>query len=184
MRQRLKLHPNSYALAARQVEVDIMHPRPGRLLLSYILKGELYGILMPSVAAPARADNLWHHTCFEAFVHASVGTAYYEFNFAPSTEWATYSFTSYRSGMSVATEASEPLIKTQSSHNRYILQATLDLDRLSTLPRPAGWRLGLAAVIEDADGEMSYWALAHPPGKPDFHRPDCFVHELSAAVVS
>ena len=184
MRQHLKLHPNSYSLAARQVEVDITHPRPGRLLLSYILKGELYGILMPSITAHARADNLWHHTCFEAFVRASVGTVYYEFNFAPSTEWAAYSFTSYRSGMSVATEASGPIIKTRSSHNRYILQANLDLDRLSALPRLAGWRLGLAAMIEDADGRMSYWALAHPPGMPDFHRADCFVHELSAAVVS
>ena len=28
---------------------------------------------------------------------------------------------------------------------------------------------------------MSYWALAHPPGKPDFHHPDCFALELPAA---
>jgi len=40
------------------------------------------------------------------------------------------------------------------------------------------WRLSLSAVIEQADGRLSYWALAHPPGKPDFHRADCFTCEI------
>ena len=38
--------------------------------------------------------------------------------------------------------------------------------------------LGLSAVIEGADGSLSYWALVHPPGKPDFHNADCFALEL------
>ena len=46
------------------------------------------------------------------------------------------------------------------------------------------WRLGLSAVIEDTNGHKSYWALAHPPGKPDFHHADCFAYELSPAVAS
>jgi hypothetical protein len=58
----------------------------------------------------------------------------------------------------------------------------LALDRLSALPHKATWRLGLSAVIEDSSGAKSYWALAHPPGKPDFHHPDCFAHELPAMV--
>ena len=29
--------------------------------------------------------------------------------------------------------------------------------------------LGLTAVIESTDGSLSYWALAHPRGVPDFH---------------
>ncbi len=49
---------------------------------------------------------------------------------------------------------------------------------------PASVRLGLSAVIEQTDGTKSYWALAHPPGKPDFHHRDCFAHQLSAADVS
>ena len=39
-------------------------------------------------------------------------------------------------------------------------------------------RLGAAAVLEDDNGRLSYWALCHPPGKPDFHHPDGFVLEL------
>jgi hypothetical protein len=38
--------------------------------------------------------------------------------------------------------------------------------------------LGLSAVIEDLDGVLSYWALRHPPGKPDFHHPDTFALEI------
>ena len=39
-------------------------------------------------------------------------------------------------------------------------------------------RLGLSTVIEDGDGGISYWALAHPSAKPDFHHPDSFVLDL------
>ena len=44
----------------------------------------------------------------------------------------------------------------------------------------APWRIGLSAVIEERHGRKSYWALAHPPGKPDFHHDDCFAIELPA----
>ena len=40
-------------------------------------------------------------------------------------------------------------------------------------------RLGLSAVIEDDSGKLSYWALKHPSGKPDFHHPDTFVLEIA-----
>ena len=56
------------------------------------------------------SDELWQHTCFEAFVRASSGSEYYEFNFSPSTQWAVYRFTDYRNGMCVAAEVSTPPI--------------------------------------------------------------------------
>lgn len=40
------------------------------------------------------------------------------------------------------------------------------------------WEIAVSAVIEEADGAKSYWALAHPSDKPDFHHPDSFVLEL------
>jgi len=43
------------------------------------------------------------------------------------------------------------------------------------LPMNARLLLGLAAVIEENDAVMSYWALKHPPGPPDFHRVSGFV---------
>jgi hypothetical protein len=40
--------------------------------------------------------------------------------------------------------------------------------------------LGLSAVIEETSGAKSYWALAHPPGRPDFHHADGFALMLDA----
>jgi hypothetical protein len=181
MRQALKLHPVSRCTAATRVEVDVARPRRCGLVLHYLVTGKISDLRMPPVAAPARADELWQHTCFEAFVRALPGAAYYEFNFAPSTQWAAYRFGAYRREMSVANEVSAPLVEVQSSGQLYKLQASLELDGMSNLPSDAVWRLGLSAVIEEASGCKSYWALAHPPGKADFHHSDGFALELPPA---
>jgi len=182
MRHVLKPHPDSRCSAAARVEVEIARPRDDSLVLSYIVTGKMSDIRMPHATTAARSDELWRHTCFEAFVRASSGAEYYEFNFAPSTQWAAYRFSSYRSGMCVAAEISAPPIEAQSSPDRYTLQVSLELNRLSELPRNASWLLGLSVLIEDTSGRMSYWALVHPPGKPDFHHADCFAHEFSPVV--
>ncbi len=174
MRHILRLHPDSHCAAATRIEADIAHPRPGSLILSYVVSGRIGDLRLPPVVAPARAEELWRHTCFEAFIRPSTSSAYCEFNFSPSTQWAAYRFSSYRSGMRVATEIAAPRIELRSSAATYTLQATLEFDGLS-----APLHLGLSAVIEEANGHKSYWALAHPPGKPDFHHADCFALELS-----
>lgn len=48
-----------------------------------------------------------------------------------------------------------------------VIEAELDLP-------PKASFIGLSAVIEDVDGNISYWAFHHPPGKPDFHHPESF----------
>ena len=174
MRQSLRLHPDSLCAAATRVEADIARPRPGGLILSYIVSGRIGDLRMPPIVAAARTDELWRHTCFEAFVRGSAGPAYYEFNFSPSTQWAAYRFDSYRSGMRIATEIAAPRIEVRSSAETYTLQAALEFDGLSS-----PLHLGLSAVFEETNGRKSYWALAHPPGKPDFHHADCFALELS-----
>ena len=184
MRQLLILHPDSRCATAIRVEVSVVRPRPDSLVLSYVVAGDISDISVPSAAAAVRSDGLWQHTCFEAFVRASSGAQYYEFNYSPSTQWAAYTFTGYRSGMDVAIAISAPAIEGRSSPDSYTLQTTLELDRLSALSRKSPWRLGLSAVIEDTSGRKSYWALAHPPGKPDFHHEDCFAYEFSLAVQS
>ena len=182
MRQLLRLHPDSRCVAVAHIEVEVARPHADSLALSYLVTGKMSEVRMPPVMAAARSDELWRHTCFEAFVCASSGAEYYEFNFAPSTQWAAYRFSSYRSGMCVAAEIGPTPIEVQSSPDCYTLQVSLELDRLSGLPRNALWRLGLSAVIEDTSGRKSYWALEHPTGKPDFHHPDCFAHEFSPVV--
>jgi hypothetical protein len=178
MRQALRLHPESLCSAATHIEVEVARPRIGSLVLSYVVSGKIGDLRMPPVMPAARSDELWRHTCFEAFVRAAPGAPYYEFNFAPSTQWAAYWFSTRRAGMRVADEISAPRIEVQWAPDCYTLKTSLELDRV-TLPRDVGWRLGLAVVIEEMSGNKSYWALAHPPGKADFHHTDCFALELS-----
>ena len=42
----------------------------------------------------------------------------------------------------------------------------------------AGLRLGLTAVIENAQRQLGYWALRHAGDRPDFHLPDSFEIEI------
>jgi hypothetical protein len=177
MRMALKRHPDSFGSAATSVEAEAKRRADGTLVLSYFVTGTINQLRLPPVAEATRTDELWQHTCFEAFVCSPPNAGYYEFNFAPSTRWAAYRFSAYRSGMRIATEIGAPQTEIQSGSEHCTLRASLKLDRID-LPADRPWRLGVSAVIEDTSGRKSYWALAHQPGKPDFHRPDCFACEL------
>jgi len=179
MRLTLRLHPDSLSPAATHIDVDIVRPHAGSLVLRYFVTGKTAGVRLPPIAPPVRAEELWQCTCFEAFIRCPASDSYYEFNFAPSTQWAAYQFDGYRSGMREAGGVSAPPIAIKASAALFRLQASLELEQLASLPREATWQLGLSALIEDTNGGKSYWALAHPPGKPDFHHPDCFAHEIS-----
>ena len=177
MRCALRLHPGSICQAVTSIEVEVAREADATLVLHYAVTGHTDDLRLPAVTAPARVDELWQHSCFEAFVRASTGTAYYELNFSPSTQWAAYRFDAYRNGMRVAAEIGAPRIEVRTTPGRFTLRAALELGELSDLPRGAK-RLGLSAVIEESAGRKSYWALAHPPGSPDFHHADGFASEL------
>jgi hypothetical protein len=177
MRQTLRLHADSSCFSVTHIEVEVARPRARNLVFAYAVTGRISHLAMPPPTVAARTDQLWRRTCFEAFVGSSADLAYYEFNFAPSTQWAAYRFDSYRTGMRVATEISTPRIAVESSRDRYILRASLELDQI-LLSQNTMWRLGMSAVIEEISGHRSYWALAHPPGKADFHHSDCFTLEV------
>jgi hypothetical protein len=177
MRQTLQRHPDSSCVTVTHIEVEVARPRALTLVFTYVVAGRISDLAIPPTAAAARSDELWRHSCFEAFIGSSPDGAYYEFNFAPSTQWAAYRFSGYRTGMRVATEIRAPQISVGSSPDRYVLQASAELDQ-ALLSRGSPLRFGLAAVIEEISGNRSYWALAHPPGKADFHHSDCFTLEV------
>jgi hypothetical protein len=178
MRQSLRVHPDSPCFAVTHIEAEVTRPGADSLVFYYFVNGRIIDLHMPAPVPAARTDDLWRHTCFEAFVRTSDGAAYYEFNFTPSRQWAAYGFSSYRSGMRVATEIIAPRIELQSSPTCYRLQASLELDLMLSPPGDEVWRIGLAAVIEEKSGHKSYWALAHPTGKADFHHSDGFALEF------
>ena len=169
MRLALKLHPESICEAVTGIEVEVAQPGGGRLALLYVVSGRIGDVIIPPRAPPERTDGLWQHTCFEAFLGR--GEGYVELNFSPSGRWAAYRFDSYRASMAEA-QIGTPEIRTRPGEDIYELEASL------AQPLSGPLQLALSAIIEESSGRKSYWALAHPPGKADFHHPDSFAHRL------
>jgi hypothetical protein len=170
----LASHPASRSRAVRTVRVRVSRNSEGRLALTYSLEGDLARLRVPPPRAPRIAERLWEHTCCEAFIARAGLPAYYELNFAPSGEWAAYAFARYRDGAGLADAALDPGIAVRTRAEGLSLDASIDLERLSPTLTGARLALALSAVVEDDAGALSYWALKHPPGKPDFHHPDAF----------
>jgi hypothetical protein len=166
----LVCHPQTPARAIRGIAVSASGTPGGILTLSFSLTGDLRDVRIPEPRSSGRLDGLWRHTCFEAFVMTGEGPGYREFNFSPSGEWAGYAFLGYRYGGKPVGDPG-PVIRVRRSGDRLVLDADI---RPECLPSGCLLRLGLSAVVENADGMLSYWALQHPPGKPDFHHTDAF----------
>jgi hypothetical protein len=179
----LTRHPESYSPLVHDTEVCVRWADEGSLGLKYVVKGSVAHLKIPSPVPPRRRDRLWEHTCFEAFIALKARTAYYEFNFSPSGEWAAYAFREYRDGAALEDEQLNPEISLSGAKGYFELNAVIRLACLSEIQPTAVTRLGLSAVIEDIDGKLSYWALKHPPGKPDFHDPDAWALEMPPPAV-
>lgn len=155
----------------------VVERRVAGLRLDYRLVAPAGAVRVPALQPPARADRLWEHTCFEAFVGVPHSTAYHEFNFAPSGEWAAYAFTGYREGMRPLPAATPPVVTAVAAGNE--LRVTADVPAV-LLPDAGVLRLALSAVIEDMAGRRHYWALHHPAPQPDFHAAGSFAVLLAA----
>lgn len=166
----LKCHPGNPANAVDRVDVRILQREDGFWLLEYVVFDPLGRLLIPQPARPERSSNLWRTTCFELFVRDSAST-YREYNFSPSGRWAAYQFAGYRAGMRDVEIEERPEIAPVRAGGTF---AQLVVVEAATLAADGSQQLGLSAVIEEADGTISYWALVHPEGKADFHDPAGF----------
>lgn len=175
-------HPDWPAKAVTAVEVEIVMTDSDDVSLCYRVHGS-GSVARPQWVSPARGDDLWMTTCFELFLKPFGAETYLEFNFSPSGRWAAYRFDGYRAGRRDFDPEVMPFVERapdlEPGETDLIYALDADVDLRGT--PPGRLRMGLSAVIEEADGTKSYWALAHPPGKPDFHDPACFAAELPAA---
>jgi hypothetical protein len=204
----LKPHPSTPPGGIGGVSCGVSWGDAGEWVLDFIIDAPPSALRLPPATTPSRADGLWQTTCFELFLRRPGSEIYIEFNFSPSGEWAAYGFDGYRDHMhdlkvtSPRITTSDPEQSTQTlvrqtvalgidpdtarklaaatpvapgAMARFALSAAFDDPDLV----PDGpWRAGLSAVVEEADGNKSYWALNHPSDKPDFHHRDSFVLEL------
>ena len=179
----LSAHPATPCAAVRALETHVGVTQAGILLVNYVLDADLRRLRIAPPRRSRRANELWKHTCFEAFVAPDESPGYDELNFAPSGEWAAYRFSAYRTGMQLASGLGTPEIRVQRTPDRLELEsatALVDFGIDAAVPqRKPALRLAVAAVIEDEDGRLSYWALRHAEGKPDFHHPQAFALEVA-----
>ena len=207
----LSAHPQTPSLAVPSVTFTYIWRGAGKWVFDFIVPVPPAALRLPAPSVPRRANDLWQHTCFELFLMDPDSGRYLEFNFSPSGQWAAYGFDGYRAGRRDLEVAAPRITTGDAVQFKLAMEAhsrALGLDEESIrllcaepppFPQPppqlflsallddpelrndGSWIASVSAVIEEADGTKSYWALAHPPGEPDFHHPDCFVLELPPA---
>lgn len=179
MRLNLQCHPATPVSALEGITIEWSMSRAGTIWLRYHVSGSVEQVKLPvDQDQTERMDNLWENTCFELFLGEPDKEQYCEFNFSPSGNWAAYSFRRYREGMASLALAQAPEIFMDFSDSHVALEVTFGL--------PDVWienalDANLSAIIETQNGEKSFWALAHPAAKPDFHHRDGFTLKMEAA---
>jgi hypothetical protein len=185
----LTAHVATQSAAIQSLSARITVTEPHLLTVHFCLQADMARIrASDETAVPGRADGLWKHTCFEAFLRPGDSRGYYEFNFSPAKQWAAYHFDAYREGMTAVQFFNEPAgnaafrngpqIRVRTESGRLDLEATVPLPLSVTAGAAPAARLAVTAVVEEDNGSLSYWSARHPPGKPDFHHPDSFAIEL------
>ena len=169
-------HAQSDSGGIEDIGVTFTRAENGELLLAYRVSGEVSALEIPVQSNPDRMDGLWNSTCFEVFIGNFEDDSYLEFNFSPSRQWAAYQFAGYRSNM-VNLGIDAPIITVAQAADALTLMATIILPDAR---QGRSLRAGISAVIATKTGDISYWAAAHPAGKPDFHHKDCFAVQLEA----
>jgi hypothetical protein len=181
---RLLPHSATPCAVVDAIDVDVEPTTTGGARFEYRFRGRPELIRWPAPAAAGRCDGLWSRTCCEAFAGVGGDAAYREFNFSPSGQWAAYAFLGERK------RATDPVIDPPEID--FVLEdggarliATLPAGALPwpmtlspTPPASGRVELGLSVVVEDAGGNLSYWALCHPAPAPDFHQRAAFALEI------
>lgn len=167
----LDCHPATPDPAVGPVTVTAQWCDGPALRLRYRLHAAPGRILVPPPGPLRRADELWRQTCCEAFLAPVGESRYVELNLSPSRAWALYTFTGEREGMDSPEVSEPPVIAVLQSPTELEVVASVPLATLPHWCLGRRLRLGLSAVVATAAGGRSYWALAHPGPRPDFHRP-------------
>jgi hypothetical protein len=177
-KHRLVPHPEMRPVSVKSVEVEVSRT-DGFVMLNYAVQ-PANALVLPAFQTERR-DNLWRGTCFELFIRPE-RRGYVEFNFAPLFAWNAYSFADWRAGRRPFQPDSPPhMVDSRQDDRKASFPAKYELDVIlgGEITSLAPARASLAVVIEEEGGNLSYWALAHPSGQPNFHHADCFAAKLA-----
>jgi hypothetical protein len=164
--------PNISITGEISLQKNIVH-------LHYSLSGEIENILLPPASIiPSRKDELWKATCFEFFLAIKNQPQYWEFNMSPSGDWSVYHIDAYRRiGFREETSIQPLSFEVRKGTTEISLNGLVDLHPI--LQPGLILEFGITAIIQTKDGNETYWALAHPAPKADFHLRESFILELA-----
>jgi hypothetical protein len=162
-----------------QVSASILRLENGDAELIFELSGKLDLILWPTEfpLIAERKHALWEHTCLEAFFSTDQEklTSYAEINCAANGHWAFYTLSSYRQDLSEYHAGSVHLLTREETPQgvRFVIA-------VKGLPWSAstGLFVGITAVIEFKNGDISYWAISHAEKEADFHSKKSFIARI------
>ncbi|MBK9295045.1 MAG: hypothetical protein IPM57_11515 [Oligoflexia bacterium] len=142
-------------------------------VFEYLIKDPENIILYPNLNG--RQNNLWEHTCFEAFVGEKNSKEYFEFNFSTNSAWNIFEFKNYRLPQPPKQCERFEFLKIEFENNIFKAQVKPKNFKKSF------YEISLATVIESKKNEIFYWALKHNKSRPDFHLRENFI--LNAEVL-
>jgi len=149
------------------------------IALTYDVTGETDKVRWPALSKSQFRRELWTSTCFELFVGIPNTENYLEFNFSPSTEWCGFSFRSYRNGRSDLRDLAFSRFDVTRTESSVSIHAQFEIPETLLNFENSEYRSALSAVIEDTDGQLSYWADTHRSDVPDFHNNQSFERLLT-----
>jgi hypothetical protein len=184
----LLLRPFDPTTAPQRLQLETQLRRQGpKLAIRWILSGDLRQLRLPDPEQdPQRRDGLWTSTCLECFLAQPGQEGYWELNLCPSGHWNLYRLEGYRQGLrpesALQRLPSRRRLDIAGDGQALELAVELDLEPLLAAEASrAALELGVTAVLECHDGNISYWALRHPAAEPDFHLRPGFCVRLASS---
>jgi hypothetical protein len=179
MKSSLKPHPSTNALDI-YISFRLLWLTPSVMMIYFVVGGEDYPLIRFADRRweRERKDELWRTTCFELFLRDPENSEYFEYHMSPSCDSACYRFDDYRDGMQPMMGSIPPMV--HPDHQDLSCYTCWCYIAVPPHIRKKALIAGFNAVIETKDGQLSYWALDHPPTQPDFHHRDCFALSLPA----
>ena len=161
------------------IEITGTIARQGNLLsFHYSVQGEIDEVLLFKPAhSPARRHELWKSTCFEFFFAIRDRSPYWEFNMSPSGDWNVYAMDAYRQvNMREESAFTQLPFEFRKTDPQLLLDLSIDLNPILHQNQPL--QIGITSIIQTLDESETYWALAHPGRRADFHLRESFVKQL------
>lgn len=143
-----------------------------KILLSFLLKGEVDAYVMHEKLTLQRADELWRKSCFELFLADSTQEGYYELNFSPSLAWNFYYLSGYRAEVQEVETLQEPKIEIHQKEGLFEICFELELGEFSLEQFDC---YNVATILLTQENERTFWSTKHLSTVPDFHHRENFL---------